>query len=115
MAEDDSDGNGSLIVGMIILGSAVCVMIYCGIRQMLEDLPRYIIRDRTPEQISYMRENSGTKVRIPASAWIGSDHHFGNGYPEQFVAPRLVNARGPMEDQILYKGKSIAMILLEDG
>jgi hypothetical protein len=33
VAEDNSDGNGSLIIGMIILGAAVCVMIYCGFRQ----------------------------------------------------------------------------------
>ncbi|KAF7617483.1 hypothetical protein AFLA_006404 [Aspergillus flavus NRRL3357] len=69
MAKDDNDGNGSLIVGMIILGAAVCVMIYCGIRQMLEDLPRYVVRDRTPEQISYMRD---VRQRNLHQAWCDS-------------------------------------------
>ncbi|QMW28917.1 hypothetical protein G4B84_004252, partial [Aspergillus flavus NRRL3357] len=77
MAKDDNDGNGSLIVGMIILGAAVCVMIYCGIRQMLEDLPRYVVRDRTPEQISYMRDifSLGTQAVI-----LYGFEHAGYGY-----------------------------------
>ncbi|KAB8069872.1 hypothetical protein BDV29DRAFT_181976 [Aspergillus leporis] len=56
MAKDNNDdGNGSLIIGLIILGMCVMVMIYCGICQMMDPAPPEP-RDMSLDQRVYLRK-----------------------------------------------------------
>ncbi|KAK6823165.1 hypothetical protein RU639_005938 [Aspergillus parasiticus] len=55
MANDNNDGNGSLVVGLIILGMCVTVMIYCGTRQMMYPAPPPP-RDMSVDQRNYLRK-----------------------------------------------------------
>ena len=55
--ENNNQGNGSLIVCLIILGMCVSVMAYCGVRQMLDPPPH------GPLEMSWDQKNYMRKVR----------------------------------------------------
>lgn len=67
--KSDSDDKGSLVVGLFILGGAITTMIYCGIRQLIETMPTYGIRDVSSDQVKYMR---GVRRRNLSWLWYNS-------------------------------------------
>ncbi|KAL4923682.1 uncharacterized protein BDV17DRAFT_296099 [Aspergillus undulatus] len=72
------EGNGSLIVGMIILGTRVCVMIYCGIRQALDPVPqkRPVRKCLTTNAVIYGSSGPGISIalaRLSVEGWVAGD------------------------------------------